>query len=177
MKSFRVSEHVFVIEAENKSRYPFCNCLLINDKQKCLVDSGAGAKRLMALGAERIGYLVNSHFHEDHTWGNVLFKDAEVCCHDYDAEAVESVEELKRCYGAPNSQMYSLTNHFLEGLGYEPSKVSLRFKNDDEFSFGTVKLTVIHTPGHSIGHCCFLIDDMDKKIIHLSDIDLTTFGP
>jgi len=177
MKSFKVSERVFVVEGENKGRYPFCNCLFIDDTEDCLVDSGAGAKKLMKLGTERIDYLINSHFHEDHTRCNVLFKNTEICCHIYDAEAVESIEELKRRYGPPNSQMYSLTSYFLAMLDYRPSEVSVRFKDNDEFSFRTVKLRVIHTSGHSIGHCCFLIDDLGKRIIHLSDIDLTAFGP
>ncbi|MHA1432095.1 MAG: MBL fold metallo-hydrolase [Candidatus Freyarchaeota archaeon] len=42
-------------------------------------------------------------------------------------------------------------------------------------SLGDTKLQVLHTPGHSRGHCCFLLPE--EKIVFLSDIDLTSFGP
>jgi glyoxylase-like metal-dependent hydrolase (beta-lactamase superfamily II) len=177
MMSVRVSKHVFLIKGENEGKYPFCNCLLIDDRVKCLIDSGAGLSRMMGISMEKIDYLINSHAHEDHTFLNTLFKNVNICCHENDVVAVESVEELKRRYGQPNSEIYSLMNYFLNALNYKPSRVSLRLKDNDEFSFGDVKLRVIHTPGHSIGHCCFLIDDGDSRIIHLSDIDLTSFGP
>jgi glyoxylase-like metal-dependent hydrolase (beta-lactamase superfamily II) len=175
--SVRVSKHVFLIKGENEGKYPFCNCLLIDDRIKCLIDSGAGVSRIMGIGVENVDYLINSHAHEDHTFLNALFKNVHVCCHENDAAAVESVEELKKRYGQPNSEIYSLMDYFLNALNYKPSRVSLRLKDNDELSFGDVKLRVIHTPGHSIGHCCFLIDDCGIKIIHLSDIDLTSFGP
>jgi glyoxylase-like metal-dependent hydrolase (beta-lactamase superfamily II) len=175
--SVRVSKHVFLIKGENEGKYPFCNCLFIDDRIKCLIDSGAGVSRIMGIGVENVDYLINSHAHEDHTFLNALFKNVHVCCHENDAAAVESVEELKKRYGQPNSEIYSLMDYFLNALNYKPSRVSLRLKDNDELSFGDVKLRVIHTPGHSIGHCCFLIDDCGIKIIHLSDIDLTSFGP
>lgn len=177
MKRIKVSSHLFLIKGENEGKYPFCNCLLINDEVKCLIDSGAGANQMVELNREKINYLINSHAHEDHTYLNTLFKNAEIYCHEHDASAIESVEELKKRYGPPNSVIYSLMDYFLKALNFKPSRVSLRFKDNDEFSFGAVKLRVIHTPGHSIGHCCFLIDDEDTRVIHLSDIDLTSFGP
>ena len=43
------------------------------------------------------------------------------------------------------------------------------------FQLGRTQLQVLHTPGHSSGHCCFVIPE--KNFIYLSDIDLTAFGP
>lgn len=177
MNKIKVSSHIILIKGENEGKYPFCNCLLINDGVKCLIDSGAGANQMIELSRGEINYLINSHAHEDHTCLNTLFKNAEIYCHEYDAPAIESIEELKKRYGPPNSVIYSLMSYFLNTLNFKPSRVSLRFKDNDEFRFGAVKLKVIHTPGHSIGHCCFLIDDEDTRVIHLSDIDLTSFGP
>ncbi len=173
----KVSKHVFLIRGENKGKYPFCNCLFIDDRLKCLIDSGAGASQMMRLNMEGIDYLINSHAHEDHTFLNALLRNARVCCHENDAVAIESTEELKKRYGPPNSEIYNLMDYFLEVLNFKPSRVDLRLRGNDEFSFGNVRLKVIHTPGHSIGHCCFLIDDGDTRLIHLSDIDLTSFGP
>ena len=36
-------------------------------------------------------------------------------------------------------------------------------------------LKVIHTPGHTKGHCCFY--EQNSKIAFLADIDLSSLGP
>jgi glyoxylase-like metal-dependent hydrolase (beta-lactamase superfamily II) len=38
---------------------------------------------------------------------------------------------------------------------------------------------VIHSPGHTRGHCCFLIEwqGAADRLLYLGDIDLTGFGP
>lgn len=177
MVSIKISKHVFLIRGENEGKYPFCNCIFIDDRVKCLIDSGAGTDQIMKLNMEEIDYLINSHAHEDHIFLNTLLRNACVCCHENDVAAIESIEELKKRYGPPDSEIHSLMDYFLKILNFKPSRVNLRLRDNDEFSFGNVRLKVIHTPGHSIGHCCFLIDDENTRLIHLSDIDLTSFGP
>ena len=51
----------------------------------------------------------------------------------------------------------------------------MEFEDGYTFELGSRKLEVIHTPGHSIGHCSFF--EPDKKILFSGDIDLTSFGP
>ena len=40
---------------------------------------------------------------------------------------------------------------------------------------GGVRVRVVHTPGHTRGHCCFHIEPDD--VLYLGDIDLSSFGP
>ncbi|MCX8172640.1 MAG: MBL fold metallo-hydrolase, partial [Archaeoglobaceae archaeon] len=63
-------------------------------------------------------------------------------------------------------------------LSYYPKigfrKVDELIEDGELLKLGGKEIEVIHTPGHSAGHCCFLID---SKILYLADIDLTSFGP
>ena len=40
---------------------------------------------------------------------------------------------------------------------------------------GQTSVKIIHTPGHSAGHCCFFFPL--EQVLYLGDIDLTSFGP
>lgn len=159
----RLSEHVYLIEGENKGKYPSCNCLFIKDDRSCLID--AGARDVKEVKPDLI---LNSHWHEDHIVYNCIH-DAKIGAHVLDAEAVESYEEFKKRYGLPGDLVKVFIN-------FEFRKVDFRFEDDDEYDLGRAKIKVIHTPGHSAGHCCFLVDD-NVKMLYLADIDLTSFGP
>jgi glyoxylase-like metal-dependent hydrolase (beta-lactamase superfamily II) len=41
--------------------------------------------------------------------------------------------------------------------------------------FGEVRMEVIHTPGHTRGHCAFYF--VDERILFTADLDLTKAGP
>lgn len=60
-------------------------------------------------------------------------------------------------------------------LSLRDSRVDIEYEGDHVFHLGSTHLQVLHTPGHSPGHCCFLIPE--ENLIFLSDIDLTSFGP
>ncbi|MCD6493132.1 MAG: MBL fold metallo-hydrolase [Archaeoglobaceae archaeon] len=159
----RLSDHVYFIEGENRGRYPFCNCLFVKDETRALIDTGAG-KIIKNIEADCV---FNSHWHEDHITYNSHFN--KIFIHEKDAEAAESYNEFKKRYG--------LSDELLKPFIYfKFSKVSKRLKDGDRFDLGSTTLSIIYTPGHSQGHCCFLVED-NIKIIYLSDIDLSSFGP
>lgn len=164
-KLSKLTNHVYFVEGEKNGRYPFCNCLFIDDEKKVLIDTGAG-EIIKSIKADCV---FNSHWHEDHITYNKHFN--KVFIHEKDAKPIESYNEFKRRYGLPDN----LLKHFVY---FEFSKASVRFRDGDTFNLGNTTLRVIHTPGHSQEHCCFLIDDVDSvKIIYLGDIDLSSFGP
>jgi len=177
MRWIELSDKVFFIEGENHGRYPFSNSLFIDDEVKALIDTGLGKEVIKRiLKQKRVDLIINSHCHEDHTCCNYLFKNAKICCHRFDASAVRSVNELLKRYGPLEHEVVEAIRVFLkETFGLRNSRVDFEFEDEYVFDLGDVKLKVIHTPGHSIGHCCFFIPD--AKIIFLSDIDLTSFGP
>jgi glyoxylase-like metal-dependent hydrolase (beta-lactamase superfamily II) len=156
MKEIYFGKGIRLVKGENKGRYPYCNCLLINN---CLIDSGAGR----ILDSIDFDVVINSHWHEDHISRNCKAK--RVFVHESDAEAVENFDEFKR--------RYALGDLIKIFVNFEFCRVSEVFEDGQSFEFG-VGIEVIHTPGHSAGHCCFLIDG---RILYLGDIDLSSFGP
>ncbi len=177
MKWVELTDNIFFIEGQNNGRYPFSNSLFINDESTVLIDTGLGKNVLERIIREkRVDLVINSHCHEDHINYNYLFKDAKICCHKLDAPAIRSVDELLNRYGPQENEAVKAIEIFIrEIFELRESRVDVEFEDNYVFDLGNVKLKVIYTPGHSIGHCCFYVPD--EKILFLSDIDLTSFGP
>ena len=109
---------------------------------ECLVvDPGAHVDTLIA-EAERnnltIKYIVNTHGHVDHIAGNAELKEktgARIIIHENDVEMMTSHPAIvMRIFRAKPSP---------------PADIIVR--DGDSIELGTVKLKVIHTPGHSLG--------------------------
>ncbi len=147
-----------IVEAPNSGRYPFSHSLLIG--KSCIIDTGAG-KALLPL---RVDYVLNTHWHEDHIALNKIGR--KVLAHPLDAEAIESYEEFSRRYGIGD-----LVKLF---INFEFREVDDVFEDGEQLEFDGVCVEAVHTPGHSAGHCCFVVDD---EAVFLGDVDLTSFGP
>ena len=49
------------------------------------------------------------------------------------------------------------------------------YRPGDRMDFGSTKMDIIGTPGHSAGSCCLSFPD--EGVLYTGDIDLTAFGP
>lgn len=152
-----IYKDVRIIEGPDSGKYPYSNSLIVG--KSCLIDTGAGN----VLKGMRVDWILNSHWHEDHIALNKVGK--KVAAHHLDADAIESYEEFKR--------RYALGDIVKLFINFDFGKVDRTFEDGDVFEFEGVQIEVIHTPGHSAGHSCFIIGD----VIFLADIDLTSFGP
>lgn len=177
MECVQIGERIFFIEGENKGRYPYSNSVFIDDDVKALIDTGIGRDLVTNIARrKKVDYIIYSHGHEDHIAGNYIFKDATVCSHKLDAPAVRSVENLAQLYAPKGTNAERLANLFLrEQFQLRDSKVDLEFQEGHVFHQGSIELEVIHTPGHSRGHCCFSFSR--EKLVFLGDIDVSSFGP
>ena len=178
MNYVEIANKLFFIPGENDGRYPFSNSLFIDDEIKVLIDTGIGSKLAAELAKEKkIDLVLISHGHEDHIACNYFFRDAKICCHKLDAPPVRSVGKLKELSGLPPGTELekSLDSYLRDFFGLKDSRVDLEFENGHVFDLGSIKLNVIHTPGHSAGHCCFSVPS--ERLVFLADIDLSTFGP
>lgn len=152
-----IYKNVRVIEGPDSGKYPYSNSLIVG--KSCLIDAGAGN----ALKSIKVDWVLNSHWHEDHiALNNVGNK---VAAHHLDADAIENYEEFKR--------RYALGDFVKLFINFDFGKVDKTFEDGDVFEFEGVQIEVVHAPGHSAGHSCFVIGN----IIFLADIDLTSFGP
>jgi len=177
MNYVQITEKILFIEGEEKGRYPYSNSILIDDDVKALIDTGMGRNLAMGIAKEKkIDLIINSHGHEDHVANNHLFKDAKICSHKLDAPIIRSVRKLKKLYDASESEATKFIDLLLEEhFKLRDARIDLEFEDGHVFDLGSKKLKVIHTPGHSSGHCCFSVPK--EKLVFLADVDLSSFGP
>lgn len=159
----------------NRGKYPYCNCLYIHDEINALVDTCCGDENLQLIMAKPVDVVINSHFHEDHILNNHRFKETEIWAHPLDAPAISSLPAFLSYYGFTEPDEKRMVANYIEQIDLRPMPVDRFFADQEILDFGTVKLSVIFTPGHTPGHCGFY--DEKNGILFSSDIDLTGFGP
>ncbi len=172
-----IADKIYFIEGENRGRDPYSNSLLIDDRVKVLIDSGIGPEKIKQVAGDfDLDLVILSHGHEDHIAGNPFFPKARIGVHHLDSAAVREVSHQIRLFGVDNPDMEEFTSQILKDIyQLKDSRVDLEFKDGHQFSLGDYRLEVIHTPGHSAGHCCFNLPD--AGILFLADISLSRFGP
>lgn len=176
MSYIPITDNIIFVQAENKGRYPYANSLLIDDDVKALIDTGFEPSLAERTAKEySIDQVINSHCHEDHMACNHYFEESEICAHKLDAPPIRNIDLLKDIYGVKGSGAEGFLDFIFNLLQLRDGRVDLEFEDGHVFDLGNTKLQVIHTPGHSYGHCCFLIPE--ERVIFLADIDLTSFGP
>ena len=114
-------------------------------KKGAVVDPG-GDENVILAEVEKLGldieYVIATHGHPDHVCGNRTIKEAtngKIVMHEADADFFEKTE----------------TQNYFSMLGLEPSPpTEIRVKEGDILEMGTVKLQIIHTPGHTPGGIC-----------------------
>lgn len=127
-------------------------CYLVYDEQTgegILIDPAGNEEELLGYLKSKgisLRYLVNTHGHADHTCGNEKIRraaNAQVVLHEID----------DIFYQKPEAQV------FARSMGFQsPGPADVRVKDGDELSFGSVTMKFIHTPGHTKGSCCILIE-------------------
>ena len=173
----QIATNVYLVEGENRGRYPYANSLLIDDQVKVLIDAGMGPDRAARVACDfPVELVLISHGHEDHMAACHLFPGARICAHRLDAPAVRSVARLVELFGTAGTELEQPSYNFLENLfGLQDTPVDLELEGGQAFDLGSMALEVIHTPGHSAGHCCFYLPG--AQLIFLADLDLSSFGP
>jgi len=112
---------------------------LESDGEAALIDpvDGSGAVDWVRDSGVELRYVINTHFHQDHTGGNpsVLgsFPGADLVAGETDAERIEAQSDDHR--------------------------VDRRVEAGDALTVGGERLEVLDTPGHTPGHVSFLHDD------------------
>ena len=93
-------------------------------------------------------YIINTHGHGDHIAGNQLIKDsfsAPLSIHEADAAKLTEAK-------------LNLSEFWNADIVSPPADVL--FKDGDKITLGNYEVTVIHTPGHSLGGICLLVDGL-----------------
>lgn len=133
----------------------YANCYILKDEKSgeaLVVDPGCYNNRLEALlkneGISSLSYILLTHGHFDHISGvGDLQKNfgGKVAIHREDAICLENKDE-------------SLASKF--HFSQNEARADITLSDGDELAFGEYKIKVLHTPGHTKGSVCYIVDDI-----------------
>ena len=165
---------VTVLTGLDKGKYPHGNSILVHGSHETiLIDPSLTVAHRGA--PIQVDQIFLSHVHEDHIPGISQLKDVPVSCHEEDAVGLTSIDGLMSMYGFPQSVEEEFRQEVIEDFNYEPRSDVSTFSDGDVFDLGGAEIQVAHTPGHTRGHCAFLIPQ--ARAVFLGDIELSGFGP
>ena len=134
------------------------NCYVVSDESKecVIIDCGAWYTQERSAIVNYLSsngltprHLLATHGHVDHNFGNNTIFDT------YGLKAEVHKSDI--------SFMERLAEQSVQFIGCKPDfeypPVGDTFVDGDEITFGSHKLDVVHTPGHSRGSVCFYIKD------------------
>lgn len=174
-------ENWFTVEKIDDSTYGISeyqhweetHCYLLCGTEKAiLIDTGLGVgnirKVVDSLTALPI-LVVTTHVHWDHIGGHKYFEH--IAVHKAEQEwlsqrfpiPLQVVKHNLTCNPCGFPEEFALDDYTL--YRGQPDIV---FDDGDSFDLGERRLTVIHTPGHSPGHCCFY--EADRKYLYSGDL-------
>jgi hydroxyacylglutathione hydrolase len=145
--------------------FPSSNMVVIAGDEPVLVDAGYGSDlaRTEGLLAERgigpadLSLVVNTHHHSDHVGGNAGLQgrhDTPVAAHRWEAEMV-------------NRRDPEACSAWWLDQPVEPYRVDVPLSDGDEIVAGGVRLEVLHTPGHTLGHLSLW--EPEERVLILGD--------
>ncbi len=159
------------------------NCLLVDDSgHRLMVDSGAGSI-LASVSPETVDTLLISHHHLDHISRNDDFTTARIYAHPIENRAMNTPEKLTATDGWEELMDGEASDHASE-LGqiadvmprvFEPWRVDADLSDGQVIRCGSQEIVVLHTPGHTAGHCSFYFPGIEFAF--LGDVCLTKVGP
>jgi len=131
----------FTLNAGDEKTPLYMNVYVVFNKESgdaVLIDPGVKDKRIETFIEARslkVRAILNTHGHRDHIGANRYYADK------YSVDIYSHTED-RELY-ADENQVQSPTKFFV---------------SEDSLSFQNLTVKVIHTPGHSQGSCCFLIN-------------------
>lgn len=167
----KIDNDTFVISEYKHWEQTHCY-LLCGTKMAILIDTGLGVSNIRKI-VDRLTQLpitvISTHVHWDHIGGHKYF----------DNIAVHEAEEawLSEKFPIPlQTVKHNLTrlpcdfppDFYIENYSIFKGKPQKVFRDGECFDLGERKLSVIHTPGHSPGHCCFY--EQERKYLYSGDL-------
>jgi len=157
-------------------KYPYGNSLLVAGSDgSVLIDPSVSVFDRGGAPAA-VDRILISHAHEDHMAGVGTFPGAPVHAHHDDLLGVHSLDGLMEIYGMSPDNDASFRTVVLEEFHYTGRPDATGFADGDRFDLGDgLRVEVVHLPGHTRGHCGFLVEP--DGVFFVADVDLSSFGP
>ncbi len=178
----KISDHLRFLISE--TGFTYCNCIVVEDDIRAILDTGADKNSIDSIHPENIDMVINTHHHYDHTRGNQFFPNSRLYIHALDYTPLANREDYIHYNSIdlwedlmPNCDYTEASN--LIGIAEDDVERNMRvdqvLNNNQIIDFGHTKMEVIHTPGHSAGHCSFWFPN--EEFLFTGDICLTQAGP
>jgi len=179
----RIAENVYsyvdVKEASAANSFGANAGIIIGDSGIAVIDtlvSAREAKRFIkdirAITEKPVKYVINTHYHLDHTFGNAEFAQlgAAIIAHAYCGDAMrKNTEEVLK-----NAGNFGLTPEDMEGT--EIAYPDITFTDRMRLDLGNVSVELIHiAPSHSNGSIIVYLPA--EKLAFSGDIIFTDFHP
>lgn len=131
------------------------NCYIYQDEKtgRCaVVDPGEMSRELRAaidlVGRDAFDYILLTHCHFDHVGGAAEFKKitgAPIAVYEDDAAGLRDS---------------NVNQSVMMGRRMLYPEADKTFFDGEKFKVGETQFTVMHTPGHTVGSCCFVTDGL-----------------
>jgi hydroxyacylglutathione hydrolase len=157
--------------------------LLETKKELFLVDAGYPGyerlilKQLKRYPGKKLKLIFLTHAHFDHYGSARAVREktgALIGIHRLDAPALmrgSTLIDSAKGWGKIGLPLLPLAEKM---LCVKPAIADILFENNDSLDHLGLRATVLHTPGHSDGHCCLVVQD---SLAFTADLVLTLFGP
>lgn len=162
---------VSVLVGGAKGAYPYANSLLVRGTSCSLV---VDPSLSLVENAPPADVVLISHAHEDHIAGLGSY-DVPVHVHEGDLGALRCRATMVAGYGLPAEAARATDTLLREQFHVQGRPDAQGFADGAVFDLGGRTVTVVHLPGHTEGHCGFLVEP--DGFLFVADIDLTSFGP
>ena len=134
------------------------NCYIVaceKSREGIVVDPGGDVELIVRIVQQhglKIHTIINTHGHFDHLGGNrqaLAAFGARLLIHQADAPMLSMSAEVARKYGMQGENSPEADAYLVDGM---------------DILFGTCRLKVFHTPGHTQGGCCLYFEE-ERKVI------------
>lgn len=167
---------VIALIGDDVGRYPHGTSLLVHGPDETLLVDPSLSVSARGGAPLPVDRMLVSHSHEDHLAGVHLYPDAALHAHHDDVIGLQSLEGFKKIYGMPRHVEETWIPQMVEEFHYTERADASGFADGHVFDLGGgMRCEVVHLPGHTRGHCGFLVEP--DGVFFVADVDLSSFGP
>jgi glyoxylase-like metal-dependent hydrolase (beta-lactamase superfamily II) len=164
------------IRGKNSGKYPHCHSLFVEAGARVVIDPASDEERLRRLRTDPgVDCVWLSHWHEDHFTHLNVFEGIDVWIPAADAGPFESLDTFFDAYGMDPEERDMWVQPMNDAFHFRPRQFQRLIDPGEIVDLGGLTVEVVHTPGHTPGHCSLFFREIE--LLFLGDYDLTPFGP